>query len=107
MKDVLKTRTFDLFGTKWKILFLNRSVLHKEDNSLLYGTCDTLHKVIIINCLDNKGKPFPKDEIEITLYHELLHAVFETGQYKAQSEDEPLVEFTARALKSLIKQDIL
>jgi len=43
-----------------------------------------------------------KSETKITLLHELLHAILDEGQYFAQSEDEPMVEWLARCLKSLM-----
>ena len=49
----------------------------------------------------------PDLEIYITLVHEIIHAVLDTGQYLEESQKEPLVEWLARCIISLLKQDIL
>ena len=49
----------------------------------------------------------PDLEIYITLVHEIIHAILDTGQYFEESQKEPLVEWIARCIISLLKQDIL
>ena len=48
-----------------------------------------------------------ENEILITLYHEIIHAILLTGQYINSSNDEPLVEWLARCILSLKNQKIL
>ena len=43
-----------------------------------------------------------KSEAKITLLHELIHAILDEGQYHNSSENEPMVEWLARCLKSLM-----
>ena len=48
-----------------------------------------------------------KEDIELTLYHEIVHSILGTGNYREYSNDEPLVEWIANCLISLKKQKIL
>lgn len=43
-----------------------------------------------------------KSDAKITLIHELIHAILDEGQYGNASNDEPMVEWLARCLKSLM-----
>ena len=43
-----------------------------------------------------------KDDMKLTLLHELIHAVLDEGQYGNVSADEPMVEWLARCIKSLL-----
>ena len=42
-----------------------------------------------------------------TLMHELVHVICNTGAYFNYSNDEPFVEFMARGILSLLKQDLI
>lgn len=39
--------------------------------------------------------------------HELIHAILGTGMYGEVSGDEPMVEWLARSIYSLRKQDVI
>lgn len=41
------------------------------------------------------------------MLHEIVHSIFQTGQYMSCDNDEPLVEWTARCLKALKQQHII
>lgn len=49
----------------------------------------------------------PNSEIYVTLVHEIIHTILDTGQYLEESQKESLVEWLARCIVSLLKQDIL
>ena len=53
------------------------------------------------------NKPFPKEEIEITKLHELMHCALATGMYKRDSDNESLVEWLARSVFSLRQQKVI
>lgn len=94
-----KDRTIDIFGSKWKLKFVDKIDL--EDDSNPDGITDANKRLIAIstNRSDN--------EIIITLLHELIHAILDTGQYLNSSQNEPMVEFVARSLYSLTKQGLI
>jgi hypothetical protein len=63
--------------------------------------------VIGVSVKNKKGNDLPSNEIEISILHELIHSILRTGQYINTNNDEPMVEFLARSLYSLIKQGII
>jgi len=49
----------------------------------------------------------PDEEIQITKLHELIHCILGTGMYGEASSDEPMVEWLARSIYSLVKQGVI
>lgn len=101
----LKNRSFNIFGSKYRIKFVD-NVLDEESN-WIYGKTDASSKEILISTKLSNGKDVQENEILITLYHEIMHAILLTGQYINSSGDEPLVEWLARCILSLKNQKIL
>ena len=97
-------KQFDIFGTVFTIKLVD--TLDKEDKLLHYGITKCNTKEIRISKEVMKAKQ-PDSEIYITLVHEIIHAILDTGQYLEESQKEPLVEWLARCIISLLKQDIL
>lgn len=100
----MKEETFELFGTKWTIIYVDEI---KVDEGFQYGLADYVNRRITIATKDTEGKSFPKEELEITKLHELIHSILATRQYKTVSDDEPLVEWLARSIYSLMKQKVI
>ena len=98
----LKNKSFNIFGTKYKIKFVD-NVLDEEGN-WIYGRVYTSSKEIQVSIKLSNGKDVQEDEILITLYHEIIHAILLTGQYVNSSNDEPLVEWLANCIYSLLEQ---
>lgn len=94
-----KDRTIDIFGPKWKLKFVDKIDL--EDDSNPDGITDANKRLIAISTNQSDN------EIIITLLHELIHAILDTGQYLNSSQNEPMVEFVARSLYSLTKQRLI
>ena len=101
----LKNKSFNIFGTKYRIKFVD-NVLN-EEGDWTYGKIDTHSKEIQVSIKLSNGKDMQENEILITLYHEIIHAILLTGQYVNSSSDEPLVEWLARCILSLKNQKIL
>ena len=101
----LKNKSFNIFGTKYRIKFVD-NVLDGESN-WVYGKTDSSSKEIQISTKLSNGKDIQENEILITLYHEIIHAIFSAGQYMNSNNDEPLVEWLARCILSLKNQKIL
>ena len=97
-------KQFDIFGTIFIIKLVD--TLDEEDRILHYGSTEGNTKEIRISKEVMKAKQ-PDSEIYITLVHEIIHAILDTGQYFEESQKEPLVEWIARCIISLLKQDIL
>lgn len=101
----MKNKTINIFGSKYKIKYIDK--VYDEEGNWLYGKVDTSNKEILISTLLHDDKPVQREEVEISLYHEIYHAVLITGQYMQCSDDESLVEWLARCTYSLIKQNVL
>lgn len=97
-------KQFDIFGTVFTIKLVD--TLDKEDNMLHYGLTEGNTKEIRISKEVMKAKQ-PDSELYVTLVHEIIHAILDTGQYLEESQKESLVEWLARCIISLLKQDIL
>ena len=97
---------FELFGTTWKVVFVD-AIESEEENVFKFGNTNSVTSTILIATKDMEGKPLAKDIIDITLLHELVHCIFGTGCYLGSNSDEPLTEWVARCLKSLMKQGVL
>ena len=82
------------------------NVLEKEVNGI-YGRVERSSKESQVASKVSNGKDVQENEILITLYHEIIHAILLTGQYMRSSADEPLVEWLARCILSLKNQKIL
>lgn len=101
----LKNKSFNIFGTKYRIKFVD-NVLN-EEGDWTYGKINTYSKEIQVSIKLSNGKDMQENEILITLYHEIIHAILSAGQYINSCNDEPLVEWLARCILSLKNQKIL
>ena len=54
-----------------------------------------------------RGEKFSNEMMYETLIHELVHVICNTGAYFNYSNNEPFVEFMARSILSLLKQDLI
>lgn len=103
-----KNRTFKFFDEVWSIKFVDHAPLMEDQNEdafnagLIYPTKRTIY----ISTKWPDGKPIRKETIENALRHELMHLIFLSGQYFNSYNDEPLVEWSAKALGILIKQHL-
>lgn len=94
-----KDRTIDIFGSKWKLKFVDKIDL--EDDSNPDGITDANKRLIAVSTNQSDN------EVMVTLLHELIHAILDTGQYLNSSQNEPMIEFVARSLYSLTKQRLI
>ena len=101
-----RNRTFKIFNTTYKLKFVD-NIESEDDNSTVLGTTDSSLKIIEIRTKGRLGKVINKNDLYITLLHEIIHAIFIEGQYLQANQDEPLVEWTAKCLKHLIDQKVL
>ena len=101
----MKEKSYNLFGSTWRIQFVDEVV--DENDRCLFGETESPSRVIIISTKKPDGSKLSKDEIELTVLHGIVHSIFQTGQYMSCDNDEPLVEWTARCLKTLKKQHII
>ena len=60
-----------MFGSKWTIVYVDK--IEMEEEGFQWGLTDYVNRRICIATRDSENKPFPKEEIEITKLHELMH----------------------------------
>lgn len=101
----MKEKSYNLFGSTWIIQFVDE--VADENDKWLFGETESPSRVITISTKKPDGSKLSKDEIELTVLHEIVHSIFQTGQYMSCNNDEPLVEWTARCLKALKEQHII
>ena len=102
----MKNKEFDLLGVKYTIQYIDK-IDTGDEHIFRFGNTNTAAHEITLARLDFDGKPMDKSEAKITLLHELIHAILDEGQYRGSSGDEPMVEWLARCLKSLMDQKII
>lgn len=98
--------SFNLFGTVWKVKFVDKIHLN-EDDSWPFGITNFTTHVILIAKKTKDNDVIPKSELRITLVHEILHAILDTGQYLEETRNEPMVEWMARCLIPLIDKNLI
>ena len=100
-------KEFKLFNTVWKIEYVDSIETNNNgEEQFSYGQANPLdHTIKIAKCVG--GVKQSKEDIRLTLLHELVHVIFITGQYNSCNTDEPLVEWIANCLMSLTDQKIV
>ena len=96
--------SFSFFGTNWKVRFIGKC--KENDEMFLLGNTNHILNEIWVATQDISGKPLKDETIRINLIHELTHAMLGTGQYNSSTKDEPLVEWIARCINSLLEQNV-
>lgn len=97
-------KKFKLFNTTWTIKIVD--VIETGEPSVYqFGSCDGISHTITI-AKKVGGVQQNEREMKLTLIHEILHAILQTGQYSEHS-NEPLVEWEANCIYALLEQKIL
>lgn len=96
-----RNTNFQLFDEDWGLRFVD-----KLDDNLLGLSNGGLRQIDIAE-KDKEGNSYPEKVVKMTIAHELIHAILDSGQYMELSQNEPLVEWIARCMYSLKKQQVL
>ena len=107
MEEVKKRKEYELFGAKITVEYID-NVIMEDTNEWVYGRCREHGDkfTIQISLKDEDGKPMSKESLDVTLRHELFHAICFKGQYNNTGQDEPLMEWLALCTSTLNKQGI-
>ena len=100
----LKNKKIELFGTIWRIKYVE-NISDNNENQIFGCTNPSTKEIYIAKNMD--GIAISQNEIELTLLHELTHAILMTGQYMEESNNEALVEWVARCVYQLLKKNII
>lgn len=97
---------------KYKLLDFNITVTYVKNDTLddhwVFGHTkyDANDVEIVISTYTESGRKFTKEELSITLRHELYHVIFAKLYFTNNEENETLVEWLAQATNILNKQGL-
>lgn len=94
-------KSINLFGTKFKIKYVKW--LELEHGEYDYGVCNNTKQEITIAVGAPNGVSFSDETIELTLIHEIVHAILMSGQILDTNNNESAVEWIARCIYSIFK----
>lgn len=100
-----KNREIDIFGSKYSLEYVDK--IEAEDGMFIEGVCQSSAGKIQIVKKDFNNKEIDNRNHTRVLFHELMHAILNEGQYFGSSADEPMVEWMARCLTSLKEQKVI
>lgn len=92
-----------MFGSNVKIKFIDDFTEEEKKGRVLFGNYKCLEQNIYV-AKKPSNVVINENELQISLYHEIVHFILSTGNYNREYEDEPLVEWIARCLVALKKQ---
>lgn len=104
-----KSKKFNIFGDIWTIKFVDKVIVDKgpeDPEHWLFGESNNIKKVIRVSTIDPDDKHLSDNEILTTIAHECVHAILDSGQYANSSGDEPMVEFLAKGILSLLNSKV-
>lgn len=104
-----KNKKFNIFGDKWTIVFVDKVLDYKgpeDPEHWLFGQSTSLDKKIKISTKKPDDTLLSDNEVLNTVAHECVHAILDSGQYLKSSGDEPMVEFLAKGILSLLKNKV-
>lgn len=102
-----KNRKFKIFDSIWSIKFEDKHLKAEDNGGTILGDTDPNTRTIRISLRDINGNPYKENNIRVTVLHELFHAIFLEGQYLNEYNDEPIVEWSAKCINSLLNQHII
>lgn len=98
MDKVKIPKTFDLFGSTWKVLWNNQTMNDHER----YGQCSYGEKEITLSTTQGVDK-LSSDKINQTFYHELVHAILDSMNEYELSRNEKFVNTFSELLHQALK----
>ena len=102
----IKNRQIKIGNSRWKVK-LEESMLSKDGESFYFGNSNATYKEIKLSTKLPDNTKINNDSLQETYYHEILHSILNEGQYNEESDNESLVEWMAKCLLQLKKQNAL
>lgn len=102
----IKNRQIKIGNSKWKVK-LEESMLGENGKSFYFGMSNAIYKEIKLSTKLPDNTKIKEDSLQETYYHEILHSILNEGQYNEESDNESLVEWIAKCLLQLKKQNAL
>lgn len=102
----MKNRKIKIDGMPYQVKFVDVIPCDSEDH-FFYGHHSGINNTITIATKRPDGKDFSEQIIEISYLHEVIHAILTQGQYLEANSNEALVEYLAKRIYELKKQNAL
>lgn len=99
------SKTINIFGTTYTIEYVDK--IDIEEPNFRFGEESSADHTIKIALKYNEAGDIEKSELDKNLIHEIIHAILDEGQYFQESNNEPLVEWLARCIYNILKQNII
>ena len=93
---------FEMLGFTYNVIYQDK-VYHHDSSEWVFGKLSTSTRTIYISTKNSNNVDLSEDVIQNTVFHELIHAILEEGQYCNSSCDEPLVEWIAKNIRYLFE----
>lgn len=94
-----------MFNITYTIKYVD--IIKDNKDVFIFGNTDIVNKCIYIATKNGNGKKLSDVTIKTTLYHELVHVILCEGAFDNISKNEPLVEWTAKCLIQLRKNNVI
>jgi hypothetical protein len=102
----MKDRKIKVDGILYQVKYVETIPCDSEDH-FLCGNHSGIDNTITIATKKPNGKDLPKQALEIAYLHEIMHAILTQGQYLEANANESLVEYLAKRIYELKKQNAL
>lgn len=96
--------SFKIFNTNWTVSFIDTFKEEVDKDTFKLGDTNYETNDIRVATKTKDGIILPESTVQLTLLHEMMHAILGSGQYNHYSDDEPLVEWLANCIYSLKEQ---
>lgn len=96
--------SFNIFNTTWTVSFIDNFKEETKEGEFKFGDINYELNKIRVATKTKEGEVLSKKTIELTVLHEIMHAICGTGQYGDYSGDEPFIEWLANCIYSIKEQ---
>lgn len=97
--EIVLPKSFNILGDTYKVSYVDTI---ECETGFLYGETDSVSRTIKIALKNDKGEMFSARDLNITLWHEISHAILFAGQYNELAISEALVEWLGRSISSIL-----
>lgn len=99
----MNMKNISILGTEYQVEMLDE-IKNENGDKVVEGICDSSNRSIKVILKRPDGKPLAMADVKKNLWHEIVHAILDEGQYLELSENEPLVEWMARCITDVLEQ---
>lgn len=102
----MKDRKIKIDGVPYQVKYVDHIECDNPEH-YCFGKNNNIYKHILVNTKRPDGTNNTELDMELTYLHELVHAILNQGQYWNEFDNEAFVEYMAKRLYELKKQNAL